>query len=90
MLTNAKHTLAHVTYTPLVLTYADRTCALANLDILEMDAIVQRQVLLIVSKTYKRVFCLIQTCMALGHDRTDNACTVSTSRCSIQSLRKVF
>ena len=66
MLTNAKHTLAHVTYTPLVLTYADRTCALANLDILEMDAIVQRQVLLIVSKTYKRVFCLIQTCMALG------------------------
>ena len=24
------------------------------------------------------------------HDRTDNACTVSTSRCSIQSLRKVF
>ena len=66
MLMNAKHTLAHVTYTPLVLTYADRTCALANLDILEMDAIVQRQVLSIVSKTYKRVFCLIQTCMALG------------------------
>ena len=26
----------------------------------------------------------------LVHDRTDNACTVSTSRCSIQSLRKVF
>ena len=25
-----------------------------------------------------------------AHDRTDNACTVSTSRCSIQSLRKVF
>ena len=25
-----------------------------------------------------------------SHDRTDNACTVSTSRCSIQSLRKVF
>ena len=24
------------------------------------------------------------------HDRTDNACTVSTSRCPIQSLRKVF
>ena len=24
------------------------------------------------------------------HDRKDNACTVSTSRCSIQSLRKVF
>ena len=23
------------------------------------------------------------------HDRTDNACTVSTSRCSLQSLRKV-
>ena len=39
MLTNAKHTLAHVTYTPLVLTHADRTCALANLDILEIDAI---------------------------------------------------
>ena len=65
-MTNAKHTLAHVTYTPLVLTHADRTCALANLDILEMDAIAKRQVLSIVSKTYKRVFCLIQTCMALG------------------------
>ena len=25
-----------------------------------------------------------------GHDRTENACTVSTSRCPIQSLRKVF
>ena len=25
-----------------------------------------------------------------SHDRTDKACTVSTSRCSIQSLRKVF
>ena len=49
MLTNAKHTLAYVTYTPLVLTHADRTCAFANLDMLEMDAIVQ--VLSIVSET---------------------------------------
>ena len=48
------------------ITHADRTCALANLNILEMDAIVQRQVLSIASKTYKRVFGLIQTCMALG------------------------
>ena len=51
MLTNAKHTLAYVTYTPLVLTHADRTCALANLDMLEMDAIVQ--VLSIVSERKK-------------------------------------
>ena len=25
-----------------------------------------------------------------SHDRTGNACTVSTSRCPIQSLRKLF
>ena len=31
-----------------------------------------------------------QKCTGKFHDRTDNACTVSTSRCSIQSLRKVF
>ena len=81
MLTNAKHTLAHVTYTPPVLTHADRTCALANLDILEMDAIVQRQVLSIASKTYKRVFCLIQTCMALGwkNESLFQTCDANTS-----------
>ena len=27
---------------------------------------------------------------AEDHDRTENACTVSTSRCPIQSLRKLF
>ena len=26
----------------------------------------------------------------ISHDRTENACTVSISRCPIQSLRKVF
>ena len=37
----------------------------------------------IINKETKRY--LIQT-----HDRTENSCTVSTSRCPIQSLRKLF
>ena len=32
------------------------------------------------------VYKFLDTC----HDSTENACTVSTSRCPIQSLRKVF
>ena len=38
-----------------------------------------------------RVFfhrCVVKN--AMGHDRTENVCTVSTSCCPIQSLRKVF
>ena len=34
--------------------------------------------------------CLSNVLKNMFHDRTDNSCTVSTSRCSIQSLRKVF
>ena len=47
--------------------------------------------------TSQYVSCLIQRTkrwagrkICFLHDRTENACTVSTSRCPIQTLRKVF